>query len=57
MNHGRVEGLVIEKYSGFYYVQVDKQDVYECKLRRKIKGILMIAGLLVIIMPLEDYKV
>lgn len=55
MNHGRVEGLVIKKYSGFYYVQVDKQDVYECKLRGKIKDMIL-TGDRVVITPLEDYK-
>lgn len=55
MNDGRVEGLVIKKYSGFYYVQVDRRDIYECKLRGKIKD-LILTGDRVEITPLDDYK-
>ncbi|HBQ27123.1 MAG TPA: ribosome small subunit-dependent GTPase A, partial [Syntrophomonas sp.] len=36
MTNGGVEGLVIKNYGGFYYVQ-DAKDIYECKLRGKIK--------------------
>jgi ribosome biogenesis GTPase len=31
------EGLVIKKYSGFYYVQDEEMQVFECKLRGKLK--------------------
>lgn len=55
MYDGKVEGLVIKKYSGFYYVQVNKQDIYECKLRGKIKN-LILTGDQVIITALEDNK-
>jgi len=38
MESKKTEGLVLKKYSGFYYVQDEKQNVYECKLRGKVKS-------------------
>ncbi|MBO8158511.1 ribosome small subunit-dependent GTPase A [Thermosyntropha sp.] len=36
MNRSEREGVILKKYSGFYYVQQDAK-IYECKLRGKIK--------------------
>lgn len=38
MTVNQVEGLILKKYSGFYYVQDEQKNIYECKLRGKIKG-------------------
>lgn len=37
MADDRVEGLVLKNYGGFYYVQDSRKEVYECKLRGKVK--------------------
>ncbi|MDD2620125.1 MAG: ribosome small subunit-dependent GTPase A [Syntrophomonadaceae bacterium] len=55
MSKKRVEGLILKKYSGFYYVQDDHQNIYECKLRGKLKS-LVLSGDRVVILPLEDGK-
>ena len=52
MTNGGVEGLVIKNYGGFYYVQ-DAKDIYECKLRGKIKQAVL-TGDKVIFTPLEQ---
>lgn len=31
------EGLIIKKYSGFYYIQGEEEDLLECRIRGKIK--------------------
>ena len=52
MTNGGVEGLVIKNYGGLYYVQ-DAKDIYECKLRGKIKQAVL-TGDKVIFTPLEQ---
>lgn len=37
MKDEKVEGLVLKNYGGFYYVQDSQKEVYECKLRGKVK--------------------
>lgn len=37
MTASSADGTVIKKYSGFYYVQDKKAQIYECKLRGKVK--------------------
>ncbi len=37
MDNKKTEGIVLKKYSGFYYVQDKELNIYECKLRGKIK--------------------
>ena len=37
MPHQPVNGLILKKYSGFYYVQGEAGQIYECKLRAKSK--------------------
>lgn len=39
MPQARVEGLVLKKYSGFYYVQDQDKNLYQCRLRGKIKDL------------------
>lgn len=39
MPQARVEGLVLKKYSGFYYVQDQEKNLYQCRLRGKIKDL------------------
>lgn len=56
MGDGKIEGLIIKKYSSFYYVQDKNLDIYECKLRGKIKNQLVLTGDKVLITPLEDNK-
>lgn len=55
MGEERVEGLVLKKYSGFYYVQDDEQNIFECKLRGKLKTPVL-SGDRALIMPLGDGK-
>lgn len=31
------EGLVLKRYSGFYYVQDERRRIFECKLRGRIR--------------------
>jgi ribosome biogenesis GTPase len=38
MKDEKVEGLVLKNYGGFYYVQDSQKEVYECKLRGKVKS-------------------
>ena len=47
-----LEGLVLKNYGGFYYVQDSKKEVYECKLRGKIKQ-QVLTGDKVIFTPFE----
>jgi len=37
MSAVQVQGLILKNYAGFYYVQDQKLDVYECKVRGKLK--------------------
>lgn len=37
MPQKQAEGLVIKNYSGFYYVQDKMDNIYECKVRGKVK--------------------
>ncbi len=37
MTANKAEGLVLKRYSGFYYVQDEQYQIHECKLRGKIK--------------------
>ncbi|MEQ8173635.1 MAG: ribosome small subunit-dependent GTPase A [Syntrophomonadaceae bacterium] len=53
MPQARVEGLVLKKYSGFYYVQDQDKNLYQCRLRGKIKD-LVTTGDRVMISPLES---
>lgn len=52
MTEKRVEGLVLKKFSGFYYVQDGEQNIFECKLRGKIK-VPVLSGDRVLFTPLE----
>lgn len=53
MTNGGVEGLVLKNYGGFYYVQDSFGDIYECKLRGKIKQAVL-TGDKVLFTPLEQ---
>lgn len=53
MPPARVEGLVLKKYSGFYYVQDQDNNLYQCRLRGKIKD-LVTTGDRVMVSPLES---
>lgn len=53
MTNGGVEGLVLKNYGGFYYVQDSSHDIYECKLRGKIKQAVL-TGDKVLFTPLEQ---
>ncbi len=52
MLNKKVEGLVLKKYSGFYYIEDQQKIVYQCRLRGKIKD-LVTTGDQVIISTLE----
>ncbi|HWP96218.1 MAG TPA: ribosome small subunit-dependent GTPase A [Syntrophomonadaceae bacterium] len=52
MPQKKVEGLVLKKYSGFYYVQDGERTLYQCRLRGKIKD-LVATGDRVLISVLE----
>lgn len=53
MPQARVEGLVFKKYSGFYYVQDQDKNMYQCRLRGKIKD-LVTTGDRVMVSPLDS---
>ncbi|MDD2509734.1 MAG: ribosome small subunit-dependent GTPase A [Syntrophomonas sp.] len=55
MTTNKVEGLVLKRYSGFYYVQDEQYQIYECKLRGKIK-VAVLTGDRVGFTPLEAGK-
>ena len=44
MPHQPVNGLILKKYSGFYYVQGEAGQIYECKLRGKVKKQVVLTG-------------
>lgn len=48
-------GLVLKNYGGFYYVQDQKSNIFECKLRGKVKQKIL-SGDRVIFTPLEVGK-
>lgn len=52
MLNKKVEGLVLKKYSGFYYIEDQQKCIYQCRLRGKIKE-LVATGDRVIISVLE----
>lgn len=54
MKHSEAEGVVLKKYSGFYYVQYEDK-IYECKLRGKVKDPVL-SGDKVVISLLDDNK-
>ncbi|HZK43578.1 MAG TPA: ribosome small subunit-dependent GTPase A [Syntrophomonadaceae bacterium] len=56
MKGEKVEGLVLKRYSGFYYVQDKELTVFECKLRGKVKDGIILTGDKVIIRTLEANK-
>lgn len=56
MGDAKIKGLVVKKYSSFYYVQDDKLDIYECKLRGKFEKQLVLTGDKVLITVLEENK-
>lgn len=49
-----VTGLIIKKYSGFYYIQDEQGHIYECKLRGKIKHRIILVGDQAVITPLDS---
>lgn len=55
MNTVQVEGLILKNYAGFYYVQDQDLDVYECKVRGKLKEKLL-SGDRVLYTKLDDEK-
>jgi len=55
MGEQKIEGLVLKNYGGFYYVQDQQKNIYECKLRGKIKG-QVLAGDKVIASIFKDDK-
>jgi len=55
MGSKKVEGLVLKKYGGFYYVQDEQKNILECKLRGKIKG-QVLSGDRVVVSLLEDSR-
>lgn len=55
MQGDKVEGLIIKKYSSFYYVRDSQDKLYECKLRGKVKD-LVLTGDKVIITNLDNEK-
>ncbi|SHH19281.1 ribosome biogenesis GTPase [Thermosyntropha lipolytica DSM 11003] len=54
MKNSQAEGVVLKKYSGFYYVKQEEK-IYECKLRGKLKDPVL-SGDKVIISVLSDDK-
>ena len=55
MQGEKVEGLIIKKYSSFYYVRDNRHKIYECKLRGKVKD-LVLTGDKVILTCLDNEK-
>lgn len=51
----QAEGMVIKNYSGFYYVQDKQDEIYECKVRGKLKEKLL-SGDRVVFTPLDNQK-
>ena len=39
-----IYGLVLKRYSGFYYVQDSNEELFECKLRGKVKNEVILVG-------------
>lgn len=55
MANDYVEGMVLKNYGGFYYVQNTEENIYECKLRGKIKQ-QVLTGDKVLFTPLDDSR-
>lgn len=53
MPHQPVSGLIIKKYSGFYYVQDASGAILECKLRGKTKKQMILTGDKAVVTPLD----
>lgn len=53
MPHQPVTGLILKKYSGFYYVQDASGTIFECKLRGKAKKQVILTGDKAVITPLD----
>mgnify|MGYP001031024815 CR=1 FL=1 len=47
-------GLILKKYSGFYYVQDEAGKIYECKLRGKAKKQVILTGDRAFVTPLDE---
>ena len=54
MPHQPFTGLILKKYSGFYYVQDEAGKIYECKLRGKVKKQVILTGDKAVITPLDE---
>lgn len=54
MPHHTVTGLILKKYSGFYYVQDSTGRIFECKLRGKAQKQLILTGDKAIVTPLDE---
>ncbi len=54
MPHQPVTGLILKKYSGFYYVQDSTGKIYECKLRGKVKQQLILTGDKAMFTPIDE---
>lgn len=50
-----VEGVVLKNYNSFYYVQDNLRNMYECRIRGKVKA-RIVSGDRVLVTPLEDGK-
>lgn len=55
MPNQMVQGVILKKYSGFYYIQNDQGLVYECKLRGKVKEHVL-TGDRVLYTPLDQHR-
>lgn len=55
MTGNQLEGVIFKKYSGYYYVQDQEKNIYECKIRGKIKN-QVLAGDKAVFTPLEKDK-
>lgn len=55
MTLNQTEGLIIKNYSGFYYIQDEAQNIFECRVRGKVKENLL-SGDRVMFTPLENGK-
>ncbi|MGI5920299.1 MAG: ribosome small subunit-dependent GTPase A [Syntrophomonadaceae bacterium] len=55
MTPNRIEGLVLKNYNSFYYVQDHLNNLYECRVRGKVKT-RIVTGDRVVICPLGEGK-
>ena len=49
-----INGLVLKRYSGFYYVQSPDGELFECKLRGKLQDDVILVGDRVQFTPTEN---